>query len=218
MNFNKNKKSQRLFEGVKEFRQNDFVHHFEVFQELESDQNPHTLFIGCSDSRVVPNLITKSLPGELFIIRNVANLVPYYRESIDTHLATSSAIEYAVNVLNVENIIICGHSNCGGCKALFSNKSEMKHLPMTKKWLELAHPVILQVKTKLRTENLKVAERDELTAQLNVVEQMNHLLTFPYIKERFDKKKLNILGWYYVIETGEVFNYIADKQVFERIE
>ena len=218
MNFNKNKKSQHLFEGVKEFRQNDFVHHFEVFQKLENNQNPHTLFIGCSDSRVVPNLITKSLPGELFIIRNVANLVPYYRESIDAYLATSSAIEYAVNVLNVENIIICGHSNCGGCKALFSNKSEMKYLPMTKKWLELAHPVILQVKAKLRTDNLKIAERDELTAQLNVVEQMNHLLTFPYIKERFDKKKLNILGWYYVIETGEVFNYTAEKQAFERIE
>lgn len=218
MSFNKNKKSQRLFDGVKEFRKNDFIHHFEVFKELEKYQNPHTLFIGCSDSRVVPNMITKSLPGELFIIRNVANLVPFYRKSIDTHLATSSAIEYAVNVLNVENIIICGHSNCGGCKALFSSASELKYIPMTKKWLELAHPVKLQVKEILKIKKLKVAERDELTAQLNVVEQMNHLLTFPYIKERFDKKKINILGWYYVIETGEVFNYSAEKQIFERIE
>ncbi|VBB48245.1 Carbonic anhydrase [uncultured Paludibacter sp.] len=213
-----NKKSNALFEGVKEFKEKDFVIHQEIFKNLEKNQNPHTLFIGCSDSRVVPNLITKSLPGELFIIRNVANLVPFFRKDLDAHLATSSAIEYAVNVLEVENIIVCGHSNCGGCRALYASESKLKNLPMTKKWLELAQPVKALVKEKIKTEKTETCKRDELTAQLNVIEQMKHLLTFPYIKERLDKGKLNILGWYYVIETGEVFNYSPEKQIFERIE
>lgn len=218
MNTDKNNHSERLFEGVKEFRENDFIDHLEIFKGLESSQNPHTLFIGCSDSRVVPNLITKSLPGELFIIRNVANLVPYYRENLDAYLATSSAIEYAVNILEVENIIVCGHSNCGGCKALYATDGELRYLPMTKKWLELAHPVTLLVKEKFSSEILNISKRDEITAKLNVVEQMNHLLTFPYISKKYKDGKLNILGWYYVIETGEVFNYSAEKQIFERIE
>ena len=212
------KKSRSLFEGVKEFKEKDYVLHQDIFKNLEKNQNPHTLFIGCSDSRVVPNLITKSLPGELFIIRNVANLVPFYRENVDAYLATSAAIEYAVQVLNVENIIICGHSNCGGCRALYSSESKLKSLPMTKKWLELAHPVKALVKEKIKAEKPDSCKRDEFTAQLNVVEQMKHLLTFPYIKERQDKGDLNILGWYYVIETGEVFNYSPAENTFIRIE
>ncbi|MFV0472536.1 MAG: carbonic anhydrase [Paludibacteraceae bacterium] len=209
---------KQLFKGVKEFKENSFVTHQEVFRNLEKSQNPHTLFIGCSDSRVVPNLITNTLPGELFIIRNVANLVPYYRKMLDAHLATSSAIEYAVNGLNVENIIVCGHSNCGGCRALYASENELRNLPMTKKWLELATPVKSQVKARFLSPKISHEKRDEITAQFNVVEQMKHLLTFPYIKERCEKGDLNILGWYYVIETGEVYNYSAEKQIFEKIE
>ena len=217
MSGEKGSDTSRLFHGVKEFRENDFEVHREIFKNLEKSQHPHTLFIGCSDSRVVPNLITGSLPGELFIIRNIANLVPYYKENHDTYLATSSAIEYALNVLKVTNIIICGHSNCGGCRALYSDKL-LEQLPLTRKWLELAAPVKQQVEEKILKEKLKACRRDLLTEQLNVVEQMNHLLTFPYIKDKFEKGELTIMGWYYIIEKGEVYNYSAEKQIFERIE
>ena len=217
MSGEKGSDTSRLFHGVKEFRENDFEVHREIFKNLEKSQHPHTLFIGCSDSRVVPNLITGSLPGELFIIRNIANLVPYYKENHDTYLATSSAIEYALNVLKVTNIIICGHSNCGGCRALYSDKL-LEQLPLTRKWLELAAPVKQQVKEKILKEKLKACRRDLLTEQLNVVEQMNHLLTFPYIKDKFEKGEPTIMGWYYIIEKGEVYNYSAEKQIFERIE
>ena len=217
MSGEKGSDTSRLFHGVKELRENDFEVHREIFKNLEKSQHPHTLFIGCSDSRVVPNLITGSLPGELFIIRNIANLVPYYKENHDTYLATSSAIEYALNVLKVTNIIICGHSNCGGCRALYSDKL-LEQLPLTRKWLELAAPVKQQVKEKILKEKLKACRRDLLTEQLNVVEQMNHLLTFPYIKDKFEKGELTIMGWYYIIEKGEVYNYSAEKQIFERIE
>ena len=213
----KDNNASRLFDGVKQFRENDFEQHRAVFKDLEKNQHPHTLFIGCSDSRLVPSLITRSLPGELFIVRNIANLVPYYKENNDNYLATSSAIEYALNILKVENIIVCGHSNCGGCKALYSDKL-LKQLPMTRKWLELAALVKLQVKERLKNEKSTVCQRDLLTEQLNVVEQMNHLLTFPYIKEKSEKGELKIMGWHYVIETGEVYNYSSERQTFERIE
>lgn len=212
------KKSTRLFDGVKAFREHDFASVRELFRDLEREQNPHTLFIGCSDSRVVPSLITRTLPGELFIIRNVANLVPYYNQNHDNYLATSSAIEYAVNVLNVENIIVCGHSNCGGCRAIYASEEKMKDLPMVKKWLELAYPVKEQVREKIMKSRSASCKREEFTAQLNVVEQMKHLLTFPYVKERYDNGELNILGWYYVIETGEILNYSPTTEEFEKIE
>jgi carbonic anhydrase len=203
-----------LFDGVKDFNANDFQEYKRLFQEMGRSQHPHTLFIGCSDSRIVPNLITKTLPGELFVVRNIANIVPFYR-STEEYVATTSAIEYALEVLNVTNILVCGHSNCGGCNALYKSSEEMRRIPHTQKWLELSSRV------KEEVERLGVAderEREWKTEQLNVVEQMNHLITYPSVKEKFRKGEINILGWYYVIETGEVFNYDKENKVFTKIE
>lgn len=203
-----------LFEGVKEFLANDYIELKRHFRKLGKSQKPHTLFIGCSDSRVVPNLITRTLPGELFVIRNIANIVPMYRIS-NEFLATTSAVEYAVQVLNVENIIVCGHSNCGGCKAIFMDEEQTAEIPHTRKWLELMGRVKEQVAALETTDEV---ERDLMTEQLNIVEQMNHLMTYPYIKERYETGKMNVLGWYYIIETGEVFNYNTELLRFEKIE
>ncbi len=205
---------QSLFDGVKDFNTNDFLEHQELFEKIGRSQKPHTLFIGCSDSRVVPNLITNTLPGELFVIRNIANLVPPYRES-EEYLATTAAIEYAVNMLNIKSILICGHSNCGGCSALFMDKKTAAKIPHTAKWLELAKPVRLKM-DRLRIENPAI--REWMTEQLNIVEQMNHLLSYPYIAQKFKAGELDILGWYYIIETGEVFNYDKDSKKFIKIE
>ncbi len=205
---------QSLFDGVKEFNTNDYKEHHELFEKIGRNQEPHTLFIGCSDSRLVPNLITRTLPGELFVIRNIANLVPPYRES-EEFLATTSAIEYSVKILNVSTILICGHSNCGGCNALFTPDKLMSEIPHTKKWLELAKGV------KDKMLKLRIADpdvREWMTEQLNVVEQMNHLLTYPYILEKFKAGELEILGWYYNILTGEVFNYESETKKFVKIE
>ena len=205
---------QNLFDGVKEFNSGEFLEHKKLFEEIGRSQAPHTLFIGCSDSRVVPNLITKTLPGELFVIRNIANIVPMYRES-EEFLSTTSAIEYAVKILNVSNIIVCGHSNCGGCNALYMDNLSGNEIPHTMKWLELAKNVKEKV-TRLKLAD--PAQREWVTEQLNIVEQMNHLLTFPYISEKYSKGELNILGWYYIIQTGEVFNYQKDERKFIKIE
>ena len=205
---------ERLLKGTVEFRQVDFKEHQELFSDLGKRQKPHTLFIGCSDSRIVPNLITKTLPGELFMVRNIANIVPMYREA-DEYLATTSAIEYAINILNIENIIVCGHSNCGGCAALYFDEKDLVSIPHTNKWLELARPVREKVKVQISDEDPHA--REWLTEQLNVVEQMKHLLTYPFIKEKYKQKKMTIYGWYYIIETGEIYNYNIEKGYFELI-
>ncbi|KAF0201318.1 MAG: Carbonic [Bacteroidetes bacterium] len=194
------------------FRLNDFEANRQHFEMLGRQQNPHTLFIGCSDSRVVPSLITQSVPGELFIVRNIANLVPPYRESGE-YLATTSAVEYAVQILNVKNIIVCGHSNCGGCAALYQAPKDLEKIPHTRRWLELAMPVKEKVlKMVPETDH---AAREWLTEQVNVVEQLGHLLTYPYIKERVQDGSIRIFGWHYIIPTGDIYQYDKDSGQFD---
>jgi carbonic anhydrase len=205
---------KKLIEGAVAFRQNDFETHEQLFSELGKEQNPHTLFIGCSDSRLVPSMITTTMPGELFIIRNLANIVPTYKETGE-YLAAVSAIEFAIQGLEVENIVVCGHSNCGGIAALYKPAEYFQKLPHTCTWLELAVPVKEKVLRILPEGNN--ASREWLTEQMNIVEQIKHLLTYPYIAEKYEKGLLTISGWYYIIETGEIFSYNKDKGFFELI-
>ena len=126
--------------GVARFRREDFESHRQLFKELGRQQQPHTLFIGCSDSRVVPELITRTRPGELFMVRNIANIVPPFRKTED-YVGTTSAIEYAVQVLNVEAIVVCGHSNCGGCAAMHQSPEALQHIPNVARWLDVSREV-----------------------------------------------------------------------------
>lgn len=201
----------KLLEGIVKFKRQDFESHKELFFGLKEGQKPHTLFIACSDSRVDPNMITKTLPGELFIIRNIANIVPPYRETAE-YAATTSAIEYAVLSLEVENIIVCGHSNCGGCAACLKPSDFLHQLPHTRKWLELAHPVRDRVLEEI-PENEPEA-REWMMEQVNVVEQLKHLMTYPFIRERVISGKMKLSGWHYIIETGEIFIYDKDSCEF----
>jgi len=208
-----------LVAGLIKFRTQDFEEHKNLFCKLKRRQEPHTLFIGCSDSRVVPELITKSLPGELFVVRNIANIVPVFKGSYEgaPTLATTAAIEYAVKILKVKNIIVCGHSNCGGCSALYLPDAVLDEIPVTKKWLEQAENVKKRVTEGLK-ENNKVNDlemREWLTEHANIVEQLRHLLTYPFIEEKYNKKELDIMGMYYIIETGEVLIYNDQKGAFE---
>ena len=204
----------KLFRGIMEFRREEFERHKELFRELGRQQKPHTLFIGCSDSRVVPNLITGSNPGELFIVRNVANIVPPYR-STEEYVSTTSAVEYAVLSLGVDTIVVCGHSNCGGCAALNQADEELAHLPHVRKWLEVSREVKGRVDRLMTGDTPE--EREWLTEQVNVLVQMKNLLTYPYVRERYERDELRILGWHYLIETGEIYNFNDATQLFELI-
>lgn len=202
-----------LFEGVINFQKEYFEENRELFSDLSSSQKPHTLYIGCSDSRIVPNIITKSSPGELFVVRNIANMVPPYDNDVKNFHCTISIIEYAVNVLNVDNILVCGHSNCGGCNALYYDEKELNKIPHVKQWLTLGH----EVRDRVLKKNLSPEEREFQTEQLNVVKQIQNLFTYPFIKEKYEKKEIKIAGWYYVIEKGKIFNYNFKNRTFELI-
>ena len=199
-----------LFKGVKKFCSEEYIRNRELFEKLKESQTPHTLFICCSDSRVLPDIITESLPGELFVVRNIANIVPYWRHS-DEYLSTTSAIEYAVMALEVENIVVCGHSNCGGCKALMNPGStgEMVHVA---KWMELAAPVREILSSMPEGKDKQICAEKE-----NVLQQIKHLMSYPFIKKRSEEGKLNVYGWYYDIGSGAVYNYDRDKREFTRI-
>lgn len=205
---------EKLFKGVLKFQREDFEAQRDLFSRLGREQKPHTLFVGCSDSRVVPTLITRTLPGELFLIRNVANIVPPY-EQRDQDCSTAAAIEYAVQQLAVDAIVVCGHSNCGGCAALHQDEATLARLPYTRRWLELAREVKERVEH-LRQSDIE-AEREWLTEQVNVLVQMRHLLSYPYIREKVAAGTLRLLGWHYNIETGEVLNFNDATGHFEKV-
>ncbi len=207
---------KNLFDGILNFQENEFLKHKDYFTSLGKKQEPHTLFIGCSDSRIDPALITNTLPGELFIVRNIANIVPHYRETAE-YVATTSAIEYALNVLKVDNIVVCGHSNCGGCSALW-NDNILKNSPHTKKWLELAQPVKKNIEKHFNSATSELPKIELMTEQFNIIEQMNHLFSYPDVEKRYKDNSLKIMGWYYIIDTGEIFNYNIKNKQFEPIQ
>ena len=198
-------------EGNKLFRTYFKKNKAALLNLVERGQSPKALFIGCSDSRVIPDLMVQSNPGDLFVIRNVGNFVPPYRPDEDFH-ATASGIEYAVSVLKVEEIIICGHTHCGACKALYQT-IEDPSLVHTKKWLELGESAktsaILSLGASAPKEDLL-----RLTEKLSVIKQIENLLTYPVVKKRFEKGNLSIHGWYYDIETGYIEYYNADSYEF----
>ena len=201
-----------IIEGIVKFRKEDFERDKEFFQGLKEGQKPHTFYVGCSDSRVVPNLITKTLPGELFVVRNIANVVPPADKNEGTLKCTASVLEYAVKYLQVKNIVVCGHSNCGGLKALFYPEEKLNKLPYVKNWLNLIMDLKEKVKD-IKDEKLREWEIE----QLNVVRQLQNLLTYDFVRERVESGKLNLLGWYYIIESGEVYNYNFETKEFELI-
>ncbi|MBF7049824.1 carbonic anhydrase [Campylobacter volucris] len=203
-----------LINGALKFMQEDFKEHAQLFESLKNKQNPHTLFIGCADSRVIPNLITNTGPGELFVIRNIGNIIPPYRVG-DDFLATTSAIEYAFNSLHIKNIIVCGHSNCGGCAALYASEEELKKMPNVKKWLTLLEPI--------KEEVSKIAKKDQairawMTEKMNLVNSLQNLLTYPGIEEALNKNEIELHAWYYIIETGEIYEYSFKSENFTLIQ
>ena len=199
--------------GLKKFAEGNEVfqhaffkkHEAELLELARNGQSPKALFIGCSDSRVVPDLITQSKPGDLFVVRNVGNFVAPYNTDIDYH-GTASAIEYAVEILNVTDVIICGHSHCGACESLYRPKEDFNHLLHIKKWLDLGE----EAKTKAQAKTAPGAARNELlrmTERMSVITQLEHLMTYPFIRKRMQEERLFIHGWYYDIETGNIDYY-----------
>lgn len=192
---------QKLIQGIHEFQADNFVPLQGLFQRLAKGQNPETLFITCSDSRIDPNLLTQSQPGDLFILRNAGNIVPPHGAANGGEAAT---IEFAVAALGVKDIIICGHSHCGAMKGLLE-PDMVKDLPSVSSWLNHAEATRRIVK-----ENYAELDGDKLisaTVEENVLVQLENLRTLPSVASRLIKGDLYLHGWVYKIESGEVFAY-----------
>lgn len=172
-----------------------------LFEQLAKGQNPDTLFITCSDSRIDPNLLTRSKPGDLFILRNAGNIVPPHGAANGGEAAT---IEFAVAALGVKDIIICGHSHCGAMKGLLQPET-VASLPSVASWLSHA-----ETTRRIVRDNYRHLEGDRLvtaTVEENVLVQLENLRTLPSVASRLVRGDLHLHGWVYKIETGEVFAY-----------
>jgi carbonic anhydrase len=196
---------QRLTEGIHKFRNEEFGHYEELFQRLAREgQNPHTLFITCSDSRVLAELITQSKPGDLFVVKNVGNIVPSH-DSGRASVSTGAAIEFAVETLGVEDIVVCGHSQCGAMRALL-DAPDLSGMPHLGEWLVQAQPVRDAVIE--RYPHLAETEhRYNAAAQENVLFALENLKTFPCVQRRLEDGSLSLHGWFFKIAGAELHAY-----------
>ena len=203
---------EKLMAGLLKFQREVFPLKKELFERLASGQKPSTLFITCADSRVVPDLFTQSEPGEIFVIRNAGNIVPAYRRPPGGVTAT---IEFAVAVLGVKHIVICGHTDCGAMKGLLHPET-LTGVPAVADWLGQA-----EATSRLVLDNYKGEDEPALVNAMireNVLVQLKNLETHPSVLSRTARGDLQLYGWIYNIGTGDVESFDAEKQSFIRLD
>lgn len=191
--------------GYIEFK-DQFKRNMQFYKRLSSEgQNPFVMYIGCSDSRVIPEKILNLKEGDVFVVRNVANLVPPYG---DDHKSVAAAIEFAIHSLKIEQVIVCGHTDCGGMNALLK-PAEHQQYPDLLKWVEQSKPIL----------DKKFNEENHLTelVKRNVLRQKENLLTYPFIKEAYEMGELEIHSWIYDLEKGNILTYSYTNDDWEPI-
>ena len=201
---------KKIIAGVHRFMREDVPRHREMYERAAArKQHPMALFITCSDSRVNPNQITSTEPGDLFLLRNAGNIVPPFGAGFGGEGAT---IEYALTVLGIRHIIICGHSQCGAVSAMLE-RPDLSEQPGLKAWLQNVESTRQIVRAKyphLKGDELAVAAAEE-----NVLVQLNQLSTHPHVAALLGTRELNVYGWYYDIGSGRVRQYDQQSGVFE---
>ena len=204
---------QRLIEGVHKFQKDEFGNYRKLFRKLSLEgQNPHTLFITCSDSRELAELITQSKPGDLFVVKNVGNIVPPANVRGDTN-STAAAIEFAVENLRVNDIVICGHSQCGAITAMLGKSPVSNSTPHLRDWLSLAAPVVETLK-KDYAHLHGTTERETAAAEENVLFGLDSLHSYSCVQERLMDGSLRLHGWFFKIATAELFAYDPERLQF----
>lgn len=202
---------QKILDGLRRFQTEVFPQQKRLFETLASGQNPLALFITCGDSRVVPSLLTQTEPGELFLSRQVGNIVPPHGS---LYGGVSSTIEYAVGALGVKKVIVCGHSGCGAMRAVLHPET-LHDFPNARRWLDFAEAArrIVDVRCPYGSED----ERLDMLIRENVRAQLKHLKTHPVVAVALAEHALELDGWVYDIETGQVDSYDAATGDFARI-
>jgi carbonic anhydrase len=203
---------QKLVDGIHKFQKDVFCTQARFFERLADGQKPLALFITCSDSRIDPSMLCQTRPGELFIMRNAGNIIPPYGAATSGEAAT---IEYAVAVLGVRDIIVCGHSHCGAMTALL-HPEQIAELPAVKNWLahaEATARIIKENYTHLSDGQARVTA----TVEENVLVQLENLRTHPSVLAAISRKELQVHGWVYKFESGQVFAYDPEQGQFESL-
>lgn len=184
---------KNLLPGLRKFSEEVFPEQQPLFESLSQGQKPHTLLITCSDSRIDPNLVTQTQPGEIFVVRNAGNIVPPFGASKG---GEEAAIEFAIDGLKVSNVVICGHSKCGAMAALI-NPTSLDKLPSVRTWLDHAQA------TKRRFGDQSAPALNSVIEE-NVLVQANNLKTHPAVSAALRQGQIRIFGWVYHFETGAI--------------
>ncbi len=202
---------KHIVEGVLKFKQTEFPKRKALFDSLATSQSPEVLFITCADSRIDPNLITQSHPGDLFICRNAGNVVPPHSNATG---GMTASIEYAIGVLGVRHVVVCGHSNCGAMKGALDT-SGLDKFPHVAEWLGHCRGAVEVLRE--RHNHAGPEHLDEMIAE-NVLLQIQHLKTHPMVAAKLANQKLQIHGWIYGIDSGDIDCYNEQSQSFEPFE
>lgn len=205
---------KKLIEGIVDFRKNLTEESRNLFAKLALGQKPDALFIACSDSRVVPNLFASTNPGDLFVLRNIGNMVPPH-SSPDKDSSALAAIEFSIHSLNIYDIIVCGHSECGAMQML-NEKRETKCCPHLASWLKYGEESAKLVKQGMKI-NSGLSTTNQIS-QINVLQQIEHIKSYPFIQERIAKNKLRFHGWWFDIGRADVYCYEQSVKQFILID
>lgn len=193
---------EKLVQGIHKFQDSIFRPRHELFERLVGGQNPQALFITCSDSRVMPDLITQAEPGDLFVLRNAGNLIPPHGAAPDS--GEAATIEYAIKGLKIRDIIVCGHTRCGAMQALL-HPDALHELPRVKRWLGHAEATRDIVTTRYQLDDPEALWK--ATVEENVLVQLENLRTHPPVAAALAGGDIKLHGWVYKLETGQVFMY-----------
>lgn len=200
--------TKHLLSGHAHFRSEYFRGEAGFLRDLASKgQNPSALYVGCSDSRVIPELLTSSKPGELFVVRNIANLIPTLDHA---DASVGAAIEYAIAVLKVPHLIVCGHDGCGGVRASLDGIERVEHLPSLHEWLQGVLPAAKSAQALGLAGDALLRE----AVEENVLNQMDNLITYPVVADALRQGQLSLHGWVYDLATGAVRVYDVDREEF----
>lgn len=196
---------EKFISGFERFQQTYYGDDHDLITELAQAQHPRTLLVGCCDSRVDPAHLMGAELGELFISRNVANLVPPCEISDGGHHGVSAAIQFAVQNLKVERIIVLGHSKCGGIRALMDETRVKEPIDFISSWVNIAEPAKQQTLAAFKDAPLEV--RCKVCEQSSILNSLNNLTTYPWIRSAVDAERLSLHGWYFDLEAGELLAY-----------
>lgn len=208
---------KKLVRGVVDFRESRLQSYRENFAHLALAQKPDALFIACSDSRVVPNTFASTDPGDLFVVRNVGNLVcPCGHEGLSVaDVSEFAAIEFALNELHVSDIVVCGHSECGAMRAIAAGL-DMPDMPHLHSWLRHGEPALARLRAG-RAPDQRLSQVNQLS-QLNVLLQLEHLRTYDVVRHGLARGTLRLHAWWFDLATADVYSYDARHEQFRILD